>query len=472
MNQTETSKRTVGEEASEEYLRRKQRTKWGCCLVAALIPFGLIALMFLGYYLWKTRSRSALLQLEEEISQRGEPLTTDEMYAAYKPPAGVTDKTELFLALMPMLTNKSFMGEQRDLPIVGEGDEFSVDRTTDWPQQQEVRDFFDRHSGLMQDIENAALAEGEVRFPLKFEDGIMLLLENSQNIRSMVRLLDLQARLQARQGKADEAHRSIMAIFGAADAVEHEPFLVSMLIRVACRAVAQNTICDLLPETDWSDEQLQQLIDECLRPDWNASVKNSMIGERAMGRIVFENPAQLGAEVASVRYITSYEDERYYIDFLTRCIDAVDEPFPEAMKKLEQIEGELQNATQFQKFSRPVSMLMLPALNSAVRAAARQQVTDRATAVHLAVELHRRKRGELPETLEELVPDFLDEIPIDPFSTNRQPLIYRVDKTEVIIYSVYENQTDDGGDETDMADWVTRVKRRPEVEIGNQPPAP
>lgn len=454
----ETTQKTTGEEASEEYLKRKNRTRWSCCLVAGMIPFGLILLLFLGFFLWKTRSRSALKELEDEIAKRGEALTIDDMYDMYQAGDDVKDKTDLFLALMPALRDETFNKEQMALPIVGEGAEFSVDPDDEWEQQEEVRAFFDQHADLMDSIEHAALAEGEVRFPLRFEDGIGMLLENTQQMRSIARLLDLQARLQAREGKDDEAHRSVLAMFGAAEAVKHEPILVSQLIYIALRAVAQNTTRELLPECDWTDEQIQQLIDECQNPDWRMQLKDAMIGERALSRTVFENPAGLGPDIASVRLITSFEDERFYIDYMTKCVAATEKPFPEVFDELERLEAELTNTTQFQQISRPITMLMAPAIATASFAFARALAADRATAAHLAIELYRRKHGKPPAALEDLVPEFLAEVPIDPFSPNRQPLIYRVDPTEIVIYTVYQNQTDDGGDDTDLADFVWRVK--------------
>lgn len=59
----------------------------------------------------------------------------------------------------------------------------------------------------------------------------------------------------------------------------------------------------------------------------------------------------------------------------------------------------------------------------------------------IACELYRRKHGELPESLDVLVPDFLENVPNDPF--DGKPLRYSKEKK--IIYSVGENLVDSGG---------------------------
>jgi hypothetical protein len=55
------------------------------------------------------------------------------------------------------------------------------------------------------------------------------------------------------------------------------------------------------------------------------------------------------------------------------------------------------------------------------------------------------RHGQLPETLDELVPDFLPSVPIDP--NGGKPLRYHPNSDGTyLLYSVGENGVDDGGD--------------------------
>lgn len=60
-----------------------------------------------------------------------------------------------------------------------------------------------------------------------------------------------------------------------------------------------------------------------------------------------------------------------------------------------------------------------------------------------ALAAYRLERGELPESLEGLVPEYLDRIPMDPFSGN--PLVYKRRAEGFIVYSVGVRREDDGG---------------------------
>jgi hypothetical protein len=59
------------------------------------------------------------------------------------------------------------------------------------------------------------------------------------------------------------------------------------------------------------------------------------------------------------------------------------------------------------------------------------------------LERYHLARGEYPETLDALAPQFIQTIPHD--LIGGQPLKYRREKGEFVLYSVGWNQNDDGG---------------------------
>jgi len=62
------------------------------------------------------------------------------------------------------------------------------------------------------------------------------------------------------------------------------------------------------------------------------------------------------------------------------------------------------------------------------------------------LELYKRERGGYPETLEGLLFEYLEEIPLDP-STSRSTITYKKDGEKFLLYSYGPNQKDDGGTE-------------------------
>ena len=72
-----------------------------------------------------------------------------------------------------------------------------------------------------------------------------------------------------------------------------------------------------------------------------------------------------------------------------------------------------------------------------------RQAACRLLYTDLAIRLFQKKNGRLPQSLEELVPEYLDVVPLDPYTDN--PLIYRVTGDDYALYSVGTDRTDNGG---------------------------
>jgi hypothetical protein len=77
------------------------------------------------------------------------------------------------------------------------------------------------------------------------------------------------------------------------------------------------------------------------------------------------------------------------------------------------------------------------------RSCKRFLATLRAAAVALAVERFRQAHGHWPTSLAELKPALVREIPLDPF--DGKPLRFRRVKGGVVVYSIGEDEKDDGG---------------------------
>ena len=96
-------------------------------------------------------------------------------------------------------------------------------------------------------------------------------------------------------------------------------------------------------------------------------------------------------------------------------------------------------------------------------------IIDRSSRIAVAVERYRRDRGNVPGALSDLVPHYLSDVPVDPFSG--RPLLFRAGADAYTIYSVGPNRKDDGGDLTSelrgvvARGWGRRVIRGADVGV-------
>jgi type II secretory pathway pseudopilin PulG len=88
---------------------------------------------------------------------------------------------------------------------------------------------------------------------------------------------------------------------------------------------------------------------------------------------------------------------------------------------------------------------MMPALSRITTIDIRNIAQLRTNLVALAIERYRLADGKLPESLTELVPAYLDSVPMDPFDGNE--LRYKKLETGFVVYSIGEDLSDDGGKE-------------------------
>jgi hypothetical protein len=81
--------------------------------------------------------------------------------------------------------------------------------------------------------------------------------------------------------------------------------------------------------------------------------------------------------------------------------------------------------------------------------------------VAIAVRMYQIDHGRLPDTLGQLVPDYLAEVPQDPMGEPGTRIRYVNDPNTPLLYSVGRDGRDDGGNHKDLVDGVYACKDIP-----------
>ena len=117
--------------------------------------------------------------------------------------------------------------------------------------------------------------------------------------------------------------------------------------------------------------------------------------------------------------------------------------------------GELLAVSRFSPYS-----FLTPFINinftRAVQTLSRNQCKVDEAIVACALERHRLAHGQYPQTLDTLVPEFVDAIPTD--IINGGPLKYHVEGGQFVLYSVGWNEKDDGGRVVTRKDGSVELK--------------
>ncbi len=113
--------------------------------------------------------------------------------------------------------------------------------------------------------------------------------------------------------------------------------------------------------------------------------------------------------------------------------------------RCQRLDAEVEAVTRngYTKLRYPMLSILLPALSRFVTNSHESAMRRDCAQAGLALELHRRRTGEYPRTLEALTPGLLPAVPIDGYS--RTPVKYKLVDGRPVIYSVGNDGVDDDG---------------------------
>jgi hypothetical protein len=331
---------------------------------------------------------------------------------------------------------------------------------------------------------HAALQRPASRFTINYEDSIAALLPHLATLRNLARPFVLRAQARLATGDAAGALADIEDALALADTVRSEPLLISGLVRLAMVEVALQPVWEGLARRQWNAEQLAGLQARLAQVNVVADMSAAMRGERAFCLAAMDylrrNPdsgmmdgGASGVPPAFRYWLSGWVSQNRVA--IVRMFDASLLPaydptnrvvnLATARTQWQEAETELKTLSPYKIFAR----MLLPALNRVMERTARTQAAVELALTGCALERCRLMRGAYPEQLEQLVPEFLARVPLDP--ATREPLRYRrTEDGSFVLWSVGANLKDDDAtpepprqsstpDTSIEGDWVWRYPK-------------
>jgi hypothetical protein len=277
-------------------------------------------------------------------------------------------------------------------------------------------------------------------------------------------------------GQGTNALEDVKLMLYLTDSLKEELFLISRMVRIACLKTATQPIWEGLAEHRWSEAQLQELQTRLQQYNFVADLKRPLDAERAAGVLAVEVIRKklhlllvLGDATSPTPPVRSFADligriipsGWCYQEQLNYCkayqiqlggtFDASKGRV--SPSRIESNVDELVRELSGGRFGRPlgliirhrfVASLLLPALDKTVHRSAEAQTAADQAARACALERFRLAKGQFPENLEALVPQFISRFPNDLITG--EPYKYRrTDDGQFVLYSLGWNEKDDGG---------------------------
>ena len=416
----------------------------------ALLTLGaLVLLLALGVVIIDLVGGTRLQVQLDAVRATGDPLTPEELEARRRT---VPDDRNGALILQRLCTPLLALSKDRatGVPFLGDARLAPPGEPLDAAMVEASRVLLTRQTELLDGLEGI-LACPTGRYPLDLTSDPFNAAVTDRNValRTAVRLEALGAWLKASEGRLDAAALDTQRIFNLAATLDEGGTLIAALVAtsadiLAVRSLERTLSFGVLPIT--TVERMTSSIEARERAQ---ALVWGVWGERAWMCAAFDQmragkwtaaaPPALAINVPAPLYGWTRLEQAKVLSLMHRLVEAAKAP-AEKLAMVDQVDRELASLSRMYVMTRA----LVPSLKRVFVLWIARDAELRSARVALAVERFRLRHAEWPESLDVLVPDLLAAVPTDPF--DGQPLRYKLTDEKVTIYSVGENQRDDGGD--------------------------
>lgn len=426
-------------------------------ILGAILVLLVGALVIFAY--WRSSLKSSVQTQLDALKAAGLPTSGAELDVWY---ASVPDSENAALLLTQAF---ALMGTYEDarsnevarLKLPGRGQHLS------FQQAELLAGYVERNSNALAKAREAVLRP-QSRYPVDLSPGFEALLPHLTKVKELARVADGEALLAIESERSADAIAAMTLILGLARSLEGEPILISQLVRIALCNMAATSLERALALKGFRDEELSRLSSAFAAAEKTNLIARALIGERASAIRCFRmsladierfsQAGEQGAEVSAqpppsseqplIFRMTGFfeRDLNFFLRAMETNIAVASLPPPRSLA-LTQV-GDAHAAEAKRRFY-VFSALLLPALSKAMLREVDGTARLRAAQVAIAAERFRLARGHQPKDLEELVPQFLTRVLIDPF--NGAKLHYKQLSNGYAVYSVGRDGRDDGGQE-------------------------
>jgi len=410
-----------------------------------------------GFVLYRWQLRSKLQARIDAIRAAGYPVTCAELDDWYSIPKDAENAAYVILDAAPYYRDAN-EAERKLMPIVGKA-EFPP-RTE--PLSEEAKKLIEQYlidnKQALELLHKAAAIEHS-RYLIDLGEGMDVVLPYLSGIRRSVQLLNLEAVLHAENGKPQSAARSAASSFGITRSLAKEPIIVSQLVRVACQALSILVLERAINRTELTDEQLVELGQSITDAEDNSAIAHAFAGERCAVLSVFRDPTSLnpeffdGDELFGVDIPPAPVLELYkalglldkgaiiYLDLMAGYIEVTQLPEQQRQGAAEMLDAKFESISGIHVLLHE----FMPAFSRVITVDLKVTAQLRTAQAGLAIERYRLAAGKLPDEIADLVPNYLDAVPKDPF--DGEDLRYKRLEMGFVVYSIGEDGSDDGGKE-------------------------
>jgi len=301
-----------------------------------------------------------------------------------------------------------------------------------------------------------------------------MILPQLSHFRTAARLLAVDARHCTARGNISQAVEDVNAILGIARHTR-EPLLLALLVSISIETTAARELENILNHPDVTEERLAH-VDLGMTYSLRDAFVRSLRMEEAMGLLAFcaIGTGEIGLtqliDEGSQPMMTGFsqtfvlvslppwllEDLTVYRQSMREFQTLVamrERPVNDQVSSLKQLEDRVKSVQS----RAPLTNLLVPTYQHMFLGVARAEGHRSVVIAGLATYRYALRHNRLPGTLDELVPEYLPFVPLDPFDGHA----IRMKSTaegEVTVYSIGPDLQDDGGQPLERDQATSELK--------------
>jgi len=443
----------------EDKSRKKRWLVWGMVV-------SIIVLLFSPFMIFRAVNRAKFERKVAELKAAGYPVSLDDLEAAYVLPEGVENAADLYMEAFKAYVEPN-EAELELLPVRGEF--VSTEDMPPYPPEviEAIGVSLEKNQECLALIDQAVRTE-HCLLPRKRTAITTANYEFLADLKKISNLMVERHLYLSHTGQTERLCESIQTHLRLWKSLTAHPTLTEHLVMDAIKIIAAASLENILHLIQFTDEQLAELQRQLRLMGSSSTFAECIINERAGSLEMYSAPASefIGRSVPRSledAYLVLYwvsglkdRDAVLLLDGSEQYIKIFDKPVQERYSEIDKL------IAGFESYSRLHWLLFT--MSSYIRVGnVNMRVSGQLLCIDtmLAVERYRLQHGELPGSLSELVPEFLEEVYLDPF--DGKPLRYVLrPEGGYMIYCIGEDGVDNGG--VDMSHKVTGAGGKPEYD--------
>ncbi len=320
---------------------------------------------------------------------------------------------------------------------------------------QAAEKYLDENKELIQLLDEFGKYD-KVSFDRKWEDGINMSIKHDIHLRQLTRINDARMLLAARSGNAAEVIRLFHATGNLRSQLTNEPLTICGMIGHYVESMRLKTLNQIMNSgMKFSIDELKGIIrdleaaDTELRENLRINMQSeaqqalTLRKELMMHDIPSNDPAQVVARIYFSSWLVKPFD--FWAANMDRnaLMDCWVEFYRDIGKNYYQLSQRNKEGSRY-PIAAFVSKMMLSSIHLIRQRVHVCNANQRALEILCAVELYHAKYQKYPDSIDQLAPEFLAQIPVDTF--DGKPMRYLNGPDRITVYSVGPNGKDEHGD--------------------------